>query len=274
MTSRRPRGRRGDWFAVAGRQRSRALYAEFGAGSGGESAVGAHADGDQHDVGVEADRLIVWPGCVDLEAVWQSGGCGLDAVDSSAAKDGDFIAVELGADEGAEVGIDSGENFGELLDLGDSEAGGCERFRHFEADVSGADDHCAAGLAVLEGAHERERVAHRVQEMHSLARAEVVEPDDGGSDRNRPGADDERVVLDALLATVGGGERDTVGGRSDVLRDRVEPQLHAGGLKLSDGAVGEVVPVGDLSAHVIGDAANRLVRVGVGEHNRYLHGWV
>jgi hypothetical protein len=78
-------------------------------------------------------------------------------------------------------------------------------------------------LAVLEGAHEREGVAHRVEEMHSLVRAEVVKPGDRRSDRQCAGANDQCVVLDGLLVTVGGGERDAVGGRVDVLRDRVEP---------------------------------------------------
>ena len=78
-----------------------------------------------------------------------------------------------------------------------------ERLGHLEPDVAGTDDHRAPDLAVLEGAHQRERVAHRVQEMHAVARAEAVEPADRRPDRHRAGPDDQRVVVDHLLAAVG-----------------------------------------------------------------------
>ena len=70
--------------------------------------------------------------------------------------------MELGADERAELGIYGGKNLRELLDLGHGEAAVRERFGHLEPDVAGADDDRPTDLAVLEGAHQRERVAHRV----------------------------------------------------------------------------------------------------------------
>src|SRR6516165_2739768 len=123
----------------------------------------------------------------------RSGDSGLDRVDVGEAQDVDVVAVELGVDERAEVGVDSGENFGELLDLGDRQAGGRECLGHLEPDVSGPDDYRAPNLAVLQGAHEREGVAHRVQEMYPLVGAEAVKPGDGWSDRQRAGGDDQRV---------------------------------------------------------------------------------
>ena len=53
------------------------------------------------------------------------------------------MAFELGVDERAEFGVDGGEHLGELLELGDGESAGGERFGHLEADVAGADDHRA-----------------------------------------------------------------------------------------------------------------------------------
>ena len=113
------------------------------------------------------------------------------------------MAVELGVYECAEFGIDGGKDLGELLDLGDCEAAVGERLGHLEPDVSGADDHRSPYLAVLECAHQRERVADRVQEMDAVGRAEAVEPADRRPDRQGAGADDQRVVVDYLLATVG-----------------------------------------------------------------------
>ena len=184
------------------------------------------------------------------------------------------MAVKFGVDEGAELGIDGGKDLGELLDLGDSKRAGRERLGHLEPDVAGADDHRAADLAVLEGAHQCERVAHCVQEMHPVVGAEEVESGDRRSDRGRAGADDQRVVVDRFFGAVGGGDDDVVGVGVDSAGDGVEPQRHAGGLEVGGGAVGEVVPVADLAGDVVGDAADRVVRVGVGEHDCDLGGRV
>ena len=127
----------------------------------------------------------------------------VDRVDAGVARDVDAVAVELGVHERAELGVDGGKHLGELLDLGDGEAAGGERLGHLEADVAGADDHRSPDLPVLEGAHQRERVAHRVQQVHAVGRAEAVEPGDRRPDRHRAGADDQRVVVERLVVAVG-----------------------------------------------------------------------
>ena len=68
-------------------------------------------------------------------------GALLDRVDPGAARDLDVVALELGAHERAELGVDGGEHLGQLLDLGHGEAARDERLGHLESDVSGADDH-------------------------------------------------------------------------------------------------------------------------------------
>ena len=58
-----------------------------------------------------------------------------------------------------------------------------------------------------------------------------------------------------------------MGAGIDSVRHRVEPQADAGGLEVGDGAVCEVVPVADIARDVVRDAADREVRIGVGEHH-------
>ena len=65
----------------------------------------------------------------------------LDRVDAGAAGHLDRVPLELGADECAELRVDGGEHFGQLLDLGHGDATRDERLGHLEADVAGADDH-------------------------------------------------------------------------------------------------------------------------------------
>ena len=123
-----------------------------------------------------------------------------------------------------------------------------------------------ASMAALEGAHERERVAHRVQQVHAVAGPEAVEPGDRGAHGDGAGADDESVVVERSSSPSGSG-RDAVRGRVDAAGDGVEAQRHAGRFEVGEGAVGEVAPVGDLAGDVVGDAADGEVRVGVGDHD-------
>ena len=97
----------------------------------------------------------------------------LDRVDAGVARHVDAVLVELGADECAELWVDGWQHLRELLDLGHGEAAGDERFGHLEPDVSGADDHRPSDLLLFERVHQGEGVAHRVQQVHTLARAEV-----------------------------------------------------------------------------------------------------
>jgi hypothetical protein len=110
------------------------------------------------------------------------------------AGDGDAVAFELIVDEGAELGIDGGQDLGELFDLGDLESAGGERFGHLQADVAGADDDRAIDVVALEGVHEREGVAHGVQKVHPVAGPERVKPGDRGAHGDGTGAHDKSVV--------------------------------------------------------------------------------
>ena len=82
--------------------------------------------------------------------------------------------------------------------------------------------------------------------MHPVVGAESIEAGDRRRDRQGAGADDQRVVLDRLLAT-GARDVDLVPVRVDRAGDGVEPQRRPGRLQVRDGAVGEVAPVGDVA---------------------------
>ena len=58
-------------------------------------------------------------------------------------------------------------------------------------------------LDPVEVAGQGERVAHRVEQVHSVVGAEVVEAVDRRSHRQRAGADDEFVVVEQRVAAVG-----------------------------------------------------------------------
>ena len=165
--------------------------------------------------------------------------------------------------QGAEFGVDGGQDLGQLFHLGDGQPAGGERVGHLQADVAGADDHRDGRCSFLQGAHEGEGVAHRVQQVHAVGGAELVQAADRGPDRDGAGADDELVVADQLVGAAGGGDQELAGGDVDAAGGGVQPQPHPGGLQVGGGAVGEVAPVGDLAGDVVGDAADGEVRVGV-----------
>ena len=111
--------------------------------------------------------------------------------------------------------------------------------------------------------------------MHAVGGAECVEAVDGRPDGHGAGADDQLVVVDAPFAAVGGrGRRGCWPATSMRGGAGVQPQLHPGRFEVGVGAVGEVAPVGDLAGHVVGDAADGEVRVGVGDHHGHLGGRV
>ena len=102
--------------------------------------------------------------------------------------------------------VDGGQHLGQLLDLGDLEPADGQRVGHLQADVPGADDDRAGRGGLLQGAHDGEGVAHRVQQVHAVTgRAHRAgRPAIGGPDRDGAGADDELVVAEQFLAAVGG----------------------------------------------------------------------
>ena len=93
-------------------------------------------------------------------------------LDEGAGEDFDATAGQLVVDQGAQVGIDGGEDLGELFELGDREPAHRQGLGHFEADVPGADDDRGVRVDLFQGGHHGEGVAHRVQQVHALAGSE------------------------------------------------------------------------------------------------------
>lgn len=173
-------------------------------------------------------------------------------------------------DQGAEFGVDGGEHFGKRFDLGHGDAAHGERFGHFQADVSGTDDHRRLRLAPLQRLHDRERVTHRMQQVHTIIGTEcrwAGEAVDRRSGADRSGTHDQCVV--GQLGGCTGRVEDVEGVLIDVDRRRagIGEYAHAGGGQIGRGAMGEVAPMGDLPGDVIGDAANGEVRIGVSDND-------
>ena len=182
----------------------------------------------------------------------------------------DAVAFEFGVHQGAEFGIDGGQHLGEHLDLGDRDASGGQPFGHLQTDVAGADDESGLGLDPVDAGGQGEGVAHGMQQMHPVGGAEGVEAVDRRPHGHGSGADHQRVVVDHRFAAVSVPDQEALSGDVDGGGEGVETQLHAGGFKVGVGAVGEVAPVGDFAGHVVGDAADGEVRVGVGDHHGHL----
>ncbi len=146
----------------------------------------------------------------------------MDRIDAGGARHLDVVTHRLGVDQPAEFAVDGGEHFGQLLDLGNSDAARDERLGHLKPDVAGADDHRSPDLLLFEGSHQGEAVFHRVQKVHALPRAKVVEAGDRRPDRQRSRGDNERVVLEKL-DVMARSERYAVALSIDLPCDSVEP---------------------------------------------------
>ncbi len=232
-----------------------------GAGPDQEVGVGAHADDDQDQVDVPGERFSVGGGAVDVQA-----GVGLaDRRDGGVGVDVDAVLDQFVVDQGAEFDLDSGEDFGEHLDLGDVDAAHGEAFGHLQSDVAGTDDECPRRLDPVEGLREGEGVAHRVQQVHTIGRAELLQAFDRRPDRDSSGADDQFVVGDGIRAAVGTTHQEPLARHVDVGGEGVQAQLHAGGFEVGMGAVSEIAPVGDLAGDVVQIVA---VTGGVGPRRR------
>ena len=229
---------------------------------GGEGGVGADADDDQDHVGLPGHRAAISGGGLDLQPSRLALGAG-DLPDRGAGQDLDAAVGELGVDELAERGVNGGQHLGELFHLDDVQAAGGEGVGHLQADVPRADDDRGGRCLFLEGAHDGERVAHRVQQVHAVIRAQRLQAADRGADRHRASTDDQLVVSKQLLMPAGAGDEELAASDVDPAGGGVQPQPHPGGFQVGGGAVGEVTPVGDLPGDVVGDAADREVRVGV-----------
>jgi hypothetical protein len=170
-----------------------------------------------------------------------------------------------------------GKTFGQRFDLGDADAAGGEGFCHLKADVAGADNRCGGGVALLQRVHDREGVAHGVQQVHPIVGSERVsaaQPGDGWAGAGGAGAHDQGVVGQLLWGAGGVEHAEGVLVDVDTGGAGVGEHPHAGGGQIGSGAVGEVGPVGDFSGDVVGDAADGEVRVGVGDDHGDLGGGV
>ena len=128
-----------------------------------------------------------------------------DGLDGGAGQHLHAVAGQFGMHQGAELRVDGGQHLGQLFHLGDPEPADGQRVGHFQADVPGADDDRAGRRGLLQGLHDGEGVAHRVQQVHPVVGAERAgpgQPGDRRPDRDRAGADDQLVVAEQLLAAV------------------------------------------------------------------------
>src|ERR1019366_4575929 len=174
--------------------------------------------------------------------------------------------AELLVDEPAKRRVNGGQHLGQLFHLDDLEPAGGEGVGHLQADVPGTHDHRAGRAGLLKRAHQRERVAHRVQQVHPVVGAQdvrIVQAADGRPDRHRASANDELVVAEHFLGAVGGGDQEVAADHVDAAGGGGRGQVHPGGFEVCGGAVGQVAPVGDLAGDVVGDTAYGEVRVGV-----------
>jgi hypothetical protein len=118
---------------------------------------------------------------------------------------------------------------------------------------------------------ERERVAHGVQDVHPVGRAEGVQTGDRRPLWHSAGTDDQPVVADlrcrsAAVASAG----DTPAGRVDRGHRGVGDQADPCRGQLGGAAVGQAAPVGHFAGDVVRDAADGEVRISVGEHHAHL----
>jgi hypothetical protein len=196
---------------------------------------------------VHGDRRAVGRDRLDAQRGGPARPGSADLAHRGAGEHGDAARFQFGADQGAELAVDGGQHFGELLDLGDRQAAGGQRVGHLQADVAGAHDDRAVRRGVLQGAHDGERVVHRVQQVHPVRRAELVEAGDRRPGRHGAGTDDQLVVADDILGSAGTGDRQLAAGHVDAAGEGVQPQPHPGCLQVGDGPVREVAPVRDLA---------------------------
>ena len=156
---------------------------------------------------------------------------------------------QLRADHGTELRIDSGKHLRELLHLRHREPACDEGVGHLEPDIARTDDQCAFRGFLLDRLHHLEGVAHRVEKVHAVGGAKRIRAGESGNRRpNRYGtsADDELVVGEGLIPPIGTGHDELLVSDIDSPRDGLETEPHPRRLKVRDGAMGEVVPVGDL----------------------------
>ena len=155
--------------------RDRALDAERGPGFGRQGGVGADADDDQDHVGRPGHGRAVGCGGLDVQPPGLARLGAGDRLDGGAGQHLHAVGGQFGVDQRAQLRVDGGQHLGQLLHLGHLEPADGQRVGHLQADVPGADDDRAGRRGLLQGPHDGEGVAHRVQQVHPVAGAEGVQ---------------------------------------------------------------------------------------------------
>ena len=112
---------------------------------------------------------------------------------------------QLGVDKAAELQIDSRQDFGQLLNLGDPQAAGRQGFGHLQAHIAGTNDDGAGRGCRLQGLHDREGVAHGVQQVDAICWTQGIRSSQTGdrrADGHGTSAYDQAVVGDQLVLAV------------------------------------------------------------------------
>lgn len=169
-----------------------------------------------------------------------------DLVDGGAGVHEHVVVLELCADQAGEFGVECGEHFGAALQLQHVHAAGGERLGHLETDVAGADDDRASGVLLVQLFLQGEGVAHGVDRVQPVTRAEGVEPGDAGVGGEGAGADDQLVVADQFLTAGLVADGELAPFDVDAGGEGVQPQPHSGGFQVGVGAVRERLPRRDL----------------------------
>ena len=141
-----------------------------------------------------------------------------DGLDGGSGQHLHAAVGQFGVYQRAEFRVDGGQHLGQLLQLGHPKSADGQRVGHLQADVPATDDDRAGRGGLLQGGHDGERVAHRVQQVHPVGGAQGARPSqaaDRGADRDRAGPDDELVIAQQFLAAASGGDQELAAGHVD-----------------------------------------------------------
>mgnify|MGYP003651345140 CR=1 FL=1 len=172
----------------------------------------------------------------------------------------DAVPEKFGVDRGRKLGIESRQHLGPALQLDDPHTASAETLGHLEADVAGADDDRGPRVTLGEMGVQGEGVTHRVDDVNAVCRPERPEPHYAGVSRKRARADDQLVVRDlGFSALIADGQ--PLRARIDPGRESVQPQSHTRRLEIRVRPVREGLPGLHVAREVVGDAADRVVRI-------------
>ena len=177
--------------------------------------------------------------------------------------DFDPVRLELGPHQSPQFGVDGGQDLRELLDLGHRQATDRQGLGHLQTDVAAPTITARAG-AVSSSV----RMTAKVSPMECRRWTPSSGPRGPGPSRpSIGGRKGGRRCRPPAGRTPGSSDP---GGSTtsslwppdvDPWRPGVEPELHPGCLEVGHRSVGQVLPVGHLTGYVVGDAADREVRV-------------